>query len=107
VSIQVLENKHPSIPHVPPLAGKRAPKEMLIDVAKGERGIFHGSPNWTTLTSLWVFGTSGDRGRLLRARALSEVSVSTVATERRGRGDTQAMLSKLPWAPGMPGYSRD
>jgi hypothetical protein len=64
VSIQVLENKHPSIPHVSPLAGKRAPKEMLIDVAKGERKIFHGSPNWTTLISLWVFGTSGDRGRL-------------------------------------------
>jgi phosphoglucomutase len=45
-----------------PLAGKPAPKEMLIDVARLEREYFDRKPDLGDPTQLVSFGTSGHRG---------------------------------------------
>jgi phosphoglucomutase len=51
-----------SIPRVSPLAGKPAPKEMLIDPARLEREYFERRPNVDDPNQLVIFGTSGHRG---------------------------------------------
>jgi phosphoglucomutase len=45
-----------------PLAGKPAPKEMLVDVARLEREYFERKPNLNDPTQMVSFGTSGHRG---------------------------------------------
>jgi phosphoglucomutase len=52
----------PSIPSVSPLAGKPAPKEMLIDVARLERDYFERWPDVSDPNQMVSFGTSGHRG---------------------------------------------
>ncbi len=52
----------PSIPRISPLAGKPAPKEMLIDVAQVEREYFERRPDMDDPTQMVSFGTSGHRG---------------------------------------------
>jgi phosphoglucomutase len=47
---------------VSPLAGKPAPKDLLIDVAKLERDYFDKRPDVSDTTQLVSFGTSGHRG---------------------------------------------
>jgi phosphoglucomutase len=47
---------------ISPLAGKPAPKEMLIDVEKLERDYFERRPNVNDPNQLVSFGTSGHRG---------------------------------------------
>ena len=47
---------------VSPLAGKPAPKDMLIDVVKLERDYFEKRPDVNDATQLVSFGTSGHRG---------------------------------------------
>ena len=49
-------------PTISPLAGKPAPKEMLIDVARLEKEYFERKPDVTDSTQLVAFGTSGHRG---------------------------------------------
>jgi len=51
-----------SIPHISPLAGKPAPKEMLIDVARLEREYFERRPDLSDPNQMVSFGTSGHRG---------------------------------------------
>jgi phosphoglucomutase len=51
-----------SIPSVSPLAGKPAPKEMLIDVARLERDYFDCLPDVNDPAQGVSFGTSGHRG---------------------------------------------
>ena len=51
-----------SIPSVSPLAGKPAPKEMLIDVARLERDYFDCLPDVNDPAQRVSFGTSGHRG---------------------------------------------
>src|SRR5271168_6166 len=55
-----------SVPKVSPLAGKPAPKEMLIDVAQLERDYFDRRPDLEDPNQLVAFGTSGHRGSPLR-----------------------------------------
>src|ERR1700675_3686128 len=50
------------IPKLSPLAGKPAPKEMLIDVAKLEREYFERRPDLGDPNQMVSFGTSGHRG---------------------------------------------
>jgi phosphoglucomutase len=45
-----------------PLAGKPAPKDLLIDVGKLERAYYEGKPDVSDPTQLVSFGTSGHRG---------------------------------------------
>ena len=48
-----------------PLAGKPAPKQLLIDVAQLERDYYDRKPNVSDKTQLVSFGTSGHRGASL------------------------------------------
>jgi phosphoglucomutase len=52
---------------ISPLAGKPAPKEMLVDVARLEREYFERKPDVSDATQMVSFGTSGHRGSSLRA----------------------------------------
>jgi phosphoglucomutase len=54
---------HPTvIPKISPLAGKPAPKEMLIDMAQLERDYFERWPDVNDPNQMVSFGTSGHRG---------------------------------------------
>src|SRR5437016_3446238 len=50
---------------VHPLAGKPAPPELLVDVAKLQRAYYDGQPNLNDPQQLVSFGTSGHRGTSL------------------------------------------
>jgi phosphoglucomutase len=54
------------VPKISPLAGKPAPKEMLIDVAQLERDYFERRPDLGDPNQMVSFGTSGHRGSPLR-----------------------------------------
>lgn len=51
---------------ISPLAGKPAPREMLIDLARLEAAYFQCRPNVEDPNQLVIFGTSGHRGSPLR-----------------------------------------
>ena len=51
---------------ISPLAGKPAPKEMLVDVARLERAYYERQPDVDDPNQLVSFGTSGHRGSSLR-----------------------------------------
>ena len=51
---------------ISPLAGKRAPKEMLVDVARLEREYFERKPDLSDPAQMVSFGTSGHRGSPLQ-----------------------------------------
>ena len=52
----------PGATEISPLAGKPAPKRMLLDVARLEREYFERRPDLEDSTQLVSFGTSGHRG---------------------------------------------
>src|SRR6516164_5036524 len=52
---------------ISPLAGKPAPKEMLVDVADLERQYFERRPNLDEPSQMVRFGTSGHRGSPLKS----------------------------------------
>ena len=52
----------PSEVVISPLAGKPAPKEILVDLAQLERAYFESRPNLDDPSQLVIFGTSGHRG---------------------------------------------
>src|SRR5438132_603259 len=76
-------------PSVSPLAGKPAPKEMLIDVARLERDYFERKPDVSDRTQLVAFGTSGHRGSSLHG-AFNEEHIlaitQAICEYRRGQG---------------------
>ena len=51
---------------ISPLAGKPAPKEMLVDLARLEREYFARRPDLDDAEQLVIFGTSGHRGSPFR-----------------------------------------
>jgi phosphoglucomutase len=53
-------------PNISPLAGKPAPKELLVDVARLEKEYFERRPDLDNPNELVSFGTSGHRGSPLR-----------------------------------------
>jgi len=53
-------------PSISPLAGKPAPKELLVDVARLEKEYFERRPDLDDPNQLVSFGTSGHRGSPLR-----------------------------------------
>jgi phosphoglucomutase len=55
-----------SIPKLSPLAGKPAPKEMLVDVAQLDREYLERRPDLGDPNQMVSFGTSGHRGSPLR-----------------------------------------
>jgi phosphoglucomutase len=56
----------PSIAGISPLAGRPAPKEMLVDLARLEREYYERLPDLTDRAQMVSFGTSGHRGSSLR-----------------------------------------
>ena len=72
-----------------PLAGKPAPKAMLIDVAWLEREYFERQPDVSDRNQLVAFGTSGHRGSSLHG-AFNEAHIlaitQAICDYRRGRG---------------------
>jgi phosphoglucomutase len=61
-----LETQSPTGEYISPLAGKPAPKEILVDVARLEKEYFERRPNLDDPNQLVSFGTSGHRGSPLR-----------------------------------------
>ena len=61
MSSTVVEKNHP-VETISPLAGKPAPKEILIDVAHLEREYYERRPDLSDPTQMVSFGTSGHRG---------------------------------------------
>src|SRR5260370_32666418 len=49
-----------------PLAGKPAPKELLVDLSRLERDYYERRPNIQDANQLVSFGTSGHRGSSLK-----------------------------------------
>src|ERR1700757_673893 len=75
-------------PSVSPLAGKPAPKEMLIDVAPLGKEDFERKPEGRAHTQLVAFGTSGHRGSSLHG-AFNEAHIlaitQAICDYRRGQ----------------------
>ena len=63
---------------ISPLAGKQAPKEMLVDVARLEREYFEGKPDLSDPTQMVSFGTSGHRGSPLQ-RTFTEAHILAIS----------------------------
>jgi phosphoglucomutase len=76
-------------PSLSPLAGKPAPKELLIDVAQLEREYFDRKPDVSDRNQLVAFGTSGHRGSSLHG-AFNEAHIlaitQAICEYRRGQG---------------------
>ena len=76
-------------PTLSPLAGKPAPKELLIDVSRLQREYFDRKPDVSDRTQLVAFGTSGHRGSSLHG-AFNEAHIlaitQAICDYRRGQG---------------------
>jgi phosphoglucomutase len=76
-------------PELSPLAGKPAPKDMLVDLARLEREYFDRKPDVSDRTQLVAFGTSGHRGSSLHG-AFNEAHIlaitQAICDYRRGQG---------------------
>src|SRR5271155_4702070 len=76
-------------PTISPLAGKPAPREMLIDVARLEREYFERHPDVSDRSQLVAFGTSGHRGSSLHG-AFNEAHIlaitQAICEYRKGQG---------------------
>jgi len=74
---------------ISPLAGKPAPKEMLVDVARLEREYHSRKPDRDDPNQLVSFGTSGHRGSSLRGsfnEAHILATTQAICEYRRGQG---------------------
>src|SRR5262249_40089381 len=74
---------------ISPLAGKPAPKELLIDVARLDREYFERRPDMSDPNQWVSFGTSGHRGSSLRG-TFTEAHIlaitQAICDYRRGQG---------------------
>jgi phosphoglucomutase len=76
-------------PKISPLAGKPAPKELLVDLARLEKEYYDRQPDVTDRNQLVAFGTSGHRGSSLHG-AFNEAHIlaitQAICEYRRGQG---------------------
>src|SRR5690349_7020344 len=76
-------------PRISPLAGKPAPKELLIDPERLQRDYYERKPDVTDRNQLVAFGTSGHRGSSLHG-AFNEAHIlaitQAICEYRRGQG---------------------
>src|SRR5262245_59986913 len=74
---------------ISPLAGKPAPKEMLVDLAKLEREYYERRPDLADPNQLVSFGTGGHRGSPLHG-SFTEAHIlaitQAICDYRRGQG---------------------
>src|SRR5258706_7843980 len=79
----------PNNPTISPLAGRPAPRELLIDPAKLERAYYHRRPDIADSNQMVSFGTSGHRGSSLKG-TFNEAHIlaitQAICDYRRGRG---------------------
>jgi phosphoglucomutase len=72
-----------------PLAGKPAPKDLLVDLASLERAYYDGRPDVSDPSQLVAFGTSGHRGTPLKS-TFTEAHIlaitQAICEYRRGQG---------------------
>jgi phosphoglucomutase len=77
------------VPNISPLAGKPAPKEMLINVAQLDREYFERRPDLGDPNQMVSFGTSGHRGSPLHG-TFTEAHIlaitQAISDYRRGQG---------------------
>ncbi len=75
--------------NISPLAGKPAPKELLVDVARLEKEYYERRPDLSDPNQLVSFGTSGHRGSPLRG-TFNEAHIlaitQAICEYRRGQG---------------------
>jgi phosphoglucomutase len=94
---------------ISPLAGKPAPKELLVDVARLEREYFSRRPDLDDPEQLVIFGTSGHRGSPLRG-SFTEAHIlaitQAICDYRKAQGtdgplymakDTHALSGPAQW----------
>ena len=62
---------------ISPLAGKPAPKDMLVDLARLERAYYETRPDLDDPNQLVSFGTSGHRGSSLRG-SFTEAHIAAI-----------------------------
>jgi phosphoglucomutase len=78
---------------VSPLAGKPAPKDLLVDLANLERAYYDRRPDVSDPNQLVAFGTSGHRGSPLKS-TFTEAHIlaitQAICDYRRGRGPALA-----------------
>src|SRR5258707_11398350 len=83
-----VEKKHPA-EIISPLAGRPAPKEILVDVARLEREYYDRRPDLSDPNQMVSFGTSGHRGSPLRG-AFTEAHIlaitQAICDYRRSQG---------------------
>ncbi len=76
-------------PAISPLAGKPAPRELLVDVARLEKEYFDRKPDVSEPSQLVAFGTSGHRGSPLHG-AFNEAHIlaitQAICEYRKGQG---------------------
>jgi phosphoglucomutase len=74
---------------VSPLAGKPAPKELLVDLARLEKAYYENRPDVSDPNQMVIFGTSGHRGSSLRS-TFTEAHIlaitQAICEYRRSRG---------------------
>src|SRR5246500_4162778 len=74
---------------ISPLAGKPAPKELLVDLARLEREYYERRPDMADPNQLVSFGTSGHRGSPLKG-SFTEAHIlaitQAICDYRRGQG---------------------
>src|SRR3954447_3142815 len=74
---------------ISPLAGKPAPKDLLVDLARLERKYYERTPDLSDSDQLVAFGTSGHRGSSLRG-TFTEAHIlaitQAICEYRRGEG---------------------
>src|SRR5437867_4340730 len=79
---------------ISPLAGKPAPKELLVDVARLEREYFERWPDMSDRNQRVAFGTSGHRGSSLRGTFTEAhiVAITQAICDYRRGQDTDGPL---------------
>ena len=79
---------------ISPLAGKPAPKEILVDLARLEREYYERRPDVTDANQLVSFGTSGHRGSSLRGTFTEAhiLAITQAICEYRGAQGTDGPL---------------
>jgi len=83
-----------AVMRISPLAGKPAPKDMLVDLGRLEREYYERRPDVSDPTQLVSFGTSGHRGSSLRG-AFNEahiLAISQAICDYRRRQGTDGPL---------------
>jgi phosphoglucomutase len=79
---------------VSPLAGKPAPKELLVDLARLEKAYYENRPDVSDANQMVVFGTSGHRGSSLRSTFTEAhiLAITQAICEYRHRQGTDGPL---------------